>query len=379
MTKHLSVKYIHKFFVASLIVVILSGCNAEEATYSNLPVNENDTGYIENFSRACFFASSQEEMDSIYAQKKIRVELPSVRELSEINQILDYIGLPQNFSVYKGDVKNAMSTVINGKRFIVYSKNLLSRVDRTSGTLYWSSMFILAHEIGHHLSNHFTSHDIAPFDVELQADRFAGSVLCRLGATIEEATSTMSLGFVSGPNKTGTHPSPETRIAAIKEGWNKTMSQMDYSSAIPPPPSTNDIEEEYGSYALGMDSLFIPPDNRELELSDKDTVALIFEGIITKIIEDESIKDTDEDIPAITQIQVHITKDLSYVSKDDSLAKLGGYRLLFEVPYGDFLCHLCQRGYLETYERGKKIRVKAFVYGTGQHLYIYHIEFLKRE
>src|SRR6185312_7269275 len=134
---------------------------------------------------------------------------------------------------YSTPIDNAVATIINNKRYILYDPRLLSYSDRQSGN-YWSSMSILAHEIGHHLLGHTISNKGSnPLD-ELEADKFSGFVLYKLGASLEQATAAMrSLG---SDNDSYSHPSKFKRIQSITKGWNEASEQR-YESAIPPPPT----------------------------------------------------------------------------------------------------------------------------------------------
>src|SRR5690554_135798 len=103
----------------------------------------------------------------------IELYYPRARELSQINSILKYSGLASNFEIYGASINNAVATIIDNKRYILYDPELLSYTDMTSKN-HWSSMSILAHEIGHHLSGHtINSKGSNPKD-ELEADTYSG-------------------------------------------------------------------------------------------------------------------------------------------------------------------------------------------------------------
>jgi hypothetical protein len=144
------------------ILVTLTSCNN-----SNKTNNENDTkvdslkadteilvvepknninGNIKGKFGGCGYNyTPSEETIDLYE--------PRQRELSQINSILKFSGLSSNFKIYSASIDNAIATIIDNKRYILYDPKLLSYTDSKSGS-YWSSMSILAHEIGHHLSGH---------------------------------------------------------------------------------------------------------------------------------------------------------------------------------------------------------------------------------
>lgn len=163
----------------------------------------------------------------------ITLYYPRPRETNQINTILEFSGLASNFKIYAANIDNAVATIINNKRYILYDPKLLAYTDQYSGS-YWSSMSILAHEIGHHLSGHtITSKGSNPSD-ELEADKFSGFVLFKLGASLSQAKAAMEA--LGSPNESSTHPAKHRRLFAIETGWNEANEQR-YSSAVPPPPS----------------------------------------------------------------------------------------------------------------------------------------------
>src|SRR5690606_38431116 len=101
-------------------------------------------GNIRSLSIGCGYNYTAEE-------ENIIIQTPRPRELHQINAILKFSGLGANFEIYSASINNAMATVIDNKRYILYDPELLSSTDIKSGN-YWSSMSILAHEIGHHLA-----------------------------------------------------------------------------------------------------------------------------------------------------------------------------------------------------------------------------------
>lgn len=93
----------------------------------------------------------------------------------------------------------------------------------------WSSISILAHEIGHHLQGHTLSNSGSRPPIELEADKFSGFVLAKMGASLEDAQSAI-LHLVSD-NASHSHPGRSARLDAIafgfKEGQaNKTKTNI---------------------------------------------------------------------------------------------------------------------------------------------------------
>ncbi|MCP9809300.1 hypothetical protein KBY58_07625 [Cyanobium sp. HWJ4-Hawea] len=229
-------------------------------------------------------------------EESIDLYEPRPRELSQINSILKFSGLASNFKIYSSSIDNAIATIIDNERYILYDPKLLSYTDSKSGS-YWSSMSILAHEIGHHLSGHtITSKGSNPKD-ELEADKYSGFVLYKLGATLEDATNAIrTLGSETGST---THPPKSERIKAIAQGWNEA-SQTRYNGAIPPPP--NDNANDFPTYDVNS---LIREEYRAAENSDIWYGKYHFlYGIITEVSKD------------LGEVKVHIVKSSPSFAND---------------------------------------------------------------
>ncbi|MBV8122204.1 MAG: hypothetical protein JO081_19965, partial [Alphaproteobacteria bacterium] len=90
---------------------------------------------------------------------------------------MDTIPTTANFLLEAGDIDayGAASTFQNGQRIILYSQKLLEEIRAAHADVYWIGVWLLAHEVGHHINFHFDppAKPRSP-EQELQADRFAG-------------------------------------------------------------------------------------------------------------------------------------------------------------------------------------------------------------
>ncbi|MCB0532529.1 MAG: hypothetical protein KDD14_10060 [Saprospiraceae bacterium] len=152
----------------------------------------------------------------------------SEEALRIVSDIVNSVGLTQNFTIRSADCKNALATVHDLQRYILYDTTFLENFNAISKN-QWGAYFVLAHEIGHHLNGHdFSIQDrLQRWKQELEADRFAGNVLFRLGATLEETTA----GFraFSLEQETAMHPAQQIRLEAVSDGWKKA-SEISTSS-----------------------------------------------------------------------------------------------------------------------------------------------------
>ena len=181
----------------------------------------------------------------------------SVYEANNIvKQMLDTINWNENFKLQeKNGIQNAYATIINNMRWIVYDNNFLEDIDEYTKTR-WSSISILAHEMGHHYYNHVVSQSGSTIPKELEADAFSGFMMAKLGATKEQSEA--AIKTIATDQASSTHPGKADRVRAISSGWDKagvnktaqnppvnnpqpapsTPTRPTTGSQLPPPPTT---------------------------------------------------------------------------------------------------------------------------------------------
>lgn len=225
------------FLVYFISLSFCISCKSNEKVF--IAPSDSKKGLLKSNGRACYF----DDVDNI--KKKIEIELESAdqRELEIVENILYYAGLPQNFKIYRGNIDNAMATMVDNQRLIIYNKELFTIIDKLSDS-YWASIFILAHEIGHHLAYNISDEN-NPIAAELDADGFATSILYRMGADSKQVQVAINSSFISNETDTKTHPAKSKRIDKISSTWKKAAEQS-YTSAVPPDPGIPDSDEELG-------------------------------------------------------------------------------------------------------------------------------------
>lgn len=134
-----------------------------------------------------------------------------------IENIVRYTGLVQNFEIVENsNIKSAKAYIKKKKRYIEYNPKFMLRVkDRTKSD--WGAASVLAHEIGHHLSGHTLVKRKRNLQEELDADRFSGFIMYKMGAKLDEAKFAISL--VELNSNPVTHPPKTERLIAITLGW----------------------------------------------------------------------------------------------------------------------------------------------------------------
>jgi hypothetical protein len=148
-----------------------------------------------------------------------------------LDRILSVVGLSKNFVLAPcSDINNAVAVSFKGVRYILYDPEFMSMLSRNTSN--WTNLFILAHEVGHHVNGHSLDYFLYAGDIvdapelekkrqqELEADEFAGFVLAKLGATLSQTTS--SISNLSNEDDTySTHPKRDKRVASIRKGFSK--------------------------------------------------------------------------------------------------------------------------------------------------------------
>jgi hypothetical protein len=145
-----------------------------------------------------------------------------------IERIMRYTGLPANFTIQASNVPNAAAIIQGNRRYILYNQYFMERIKDITRT-DWSALSIIAHEIGHHLSGHTLDNEGSRPSKELEADRFSGFVLYKMGASIEQSRAAMRA--IASERASSTHPSKSARLAAITNGW---MSARELDENIKP-------------------------------------------------------------------------------------------------------------------------------------------------
>jgi NAD(P)-dependent dehydrogenase (short-subunit alcohol dehydrogenase family) len=160
---------------------------------------------------------------------KVSQSLPSdCRDM--VAQIMKFTGLPQNFTVVEAPVPNAAALIMLDEqkvpqRVIAFNTDFMDIVRSATGGNAWAPVSIMAHEIGHHLSGHTITPGGSQPPTELEADKFSGFVLYKMGASLLDAQTAMSRLVEEGPDGP-THPGRGKRLAAIEEGWTEACEQQ---------------------------------------------------------------------------------------------------------------------------------------------------------
>ena len=197
------------FFLSIILTILIAGSSLAQ-TRLNIDASCSFTGTL-NEEQVYGFASDNEAKNAL-------------------SRIMKYTGLPANFTIQAANVPNAAAAIYGSKRYILYNQYFMERVKDQTQT-DWSAVSILAHEIGHHLSGHTLDNIGSRPDKELQADKFSGFILYKMGASLDEARAAMM--NIATETGSSTHPPRSARLAAITNGW---MEAKQLAGGVDPQP-----------------------------------------------------------------------------------------------------------------------------------------------
>lgn len=337
-----------KFYSLSLLFLLLSSCKenikTEVITSTNsekingtieVPNESKKEGEINDLKIGCGYNYNLNKSE-------LKIYYPRERELKIIENIISFSGLPLNFEIYSGDIQNAVATIIDNKRYIIYDPKLFNLTDENSNS-YWSSISILAHEIGHHLSGHTLKNNLNNHTTELQADKFSGFILYKMGATEQQAVNAMQL--LGSDLDSDSHPNKEKRIHAILNGWNEASKQR-YQGAIPPPP--NDSPEDFYEFTVPMlidNELLETAKNMYPEWYNIDNKFLY--GVITESKLDENVFTI-----RILKTSKEFEKDFRKIDNEDWEIHVS----TFHFGENNEMCHACEPNFESLIVPGRRLK-----------------------
>lgn len=135
--------------------------------------------------------------------------------------IIRETGLAQNFVILPGDVNNVKAYIEDNERILEYNPEFM---DKLKGDTNWHGISVLARQIGHHLSNHDLENGEATIEEEIEADKYAGFVLFKMGASLEDALQALESAMVEDSLNSGI--SKNARLASLTKGWNNAQTLM---------------------------------------------------------------------------------------------------------------------------------------------------------
>ena len=146
-------------------------------------------------------------------------------EVEEIFQsLLEHSGLRSTYylcptlsygAAFALDASKLENRVLVKGQYIGYDSTFMRRLRNEVD--YWSVFGILAHELAHHKLGHTLNDRGSEPHTEIQADRLAGKLMQKAGASLDNTLTLPSLAFMQ--NGGTSHPNGRQRRVAFKGGW----------------------------------------------------------------------------------------------------------------------------------------------------------------
>lgn len=222
-----------------------------------------------------FFGTSQNYVPTPAKNVSADKEYMWMRDM--IDNIVALVGLQNRFEIksmknYNNCSALCVSNETGESRYLQFDRDFLEAYEKQTANK-WFVIGVVAHEIAHHLNGHSLDGVGSRPNKELEADEFAGFVLFKLGATLEEAQGIFS--FLNDTEGPPTHPIKVKRYAAVKTGWQKAQGTYVYDAG----------NDEVGDFAL-MEGLLTAIRGKKDKPLARNTVTLC--NIILKLTPDNN-------------------------------------------------------------------------------------------
>lgn len=197
------IKLINLYSLKPLNISLLVLCFYISSCTSDSESNSEDDYYNSDSEKVVINPINGTELKNDIAAYKTVVNI--IRET----------GLAQNFIIIPGEVENVVAYIENNERILAFNPEFMNKVKSDTN---WHGISILAREIGHHLGNHKLKDGKPSLNEELDADRYAGYVLQKMGATLEESINALEISLNEDNKKSVI--SKNNRISSLIKGYN---------------------------------------------------------------------------------------------------------------------------------------------------------------
>lgn len=196
----------NKFFGSICLITLLVSCGGSNIEKN--VINDDDTSSVE-----ASFQNNTDIKNDISAYKTV------------VNVIRE-TGLAQNFVILPGNVAKVTAYIEDNERILEYNPEFMQKLE---GDTNWHGISVLAREIGHHLSNHQLENGEASIEEELEADKYAGFVLQKMGASLDEAISALEK---AASEDSSSISSLNARLASLSSGWKNAELLSNDTTAL---------------------------------------------------------------------------------------------------------------------------------------------------
>ena len=112
--------------------------------------------------------------------------------------------------------------------YIAYNAKWVISLYKETHSL-WVLYALMAHEIGHYVKGHALTAVGSNPKVELEADEYAGEILAKMGARLDDAQAAFKSEKMRSEGHS--HPQIDQRLAAVEKGWNLGKATDNTSSS----------------------------------------------------------------------------------------------------------------------------------------------------
>jgi hypothetical protein len=178
----------------------------------------------------CSYSNSASSQPLFYSD----LQPGSAEAQQAINEMLRACGVQNAIQAFIGPVDNAEARIVGNRPVIVYNPSFFQRLAQQTSTR-WSVISVLAHEIGHHANfDTFGRMQSNPHSAELRADYFSGSMMARMGASLQDALVAQQV--YGTEDDTQSHPAKDSRVAEITRGYRSVARNQGPEPRFDPAP-----------------------------------------------------------------------------------------------------------------------------------------------
>jgi len=143
---------------------------------------------------------------------------PADKQASALfEDLLGMSGKKGKLSIKAANVPEIAAAEKGEQRFLFYDPFVINEFLK-GRRKDWRVAAVIGHQIGHQASSHsFALEPRLRAEIELEADRFAGYLMFRLGAKLEDVETAVAGLPLKGD---ASYPDPPARVAAFREGWH---------------------------------------------------------------------------------------------------------------------------------------------------------------
>lgn len=141
---------------------------------------------------------------------------PDVAATGQLNEILTIASVSQSFDFNAGNVPLAATIVTSERRLILYRQDIAAN---RAESQRWPLTAALAHQVAHQMFRHSLAAAPGRREQELEADKFSGTILRILGASLNDATVALREPTQQS-SRDRYFPTIEARLWAVGAGWN---------------------------------------------------------------------------------------------------------------------------------------------------------------